>query len=166
MGSNSKHYHSFLLSFFILIFCSSSYGMDQRGRLGVGVTQQLKNDLPAISFKLQKSESFAMGGVLGISTSDEKGGYGAGLKFYRIMFDEPQLNFYSSVMGAMIKKQTTSKEESGFQFDFTLGSEFSFTGLPSLGFSFEFGVSLNKLNDFVVETVGYQFVVAAVHFYL
>ncbi len=151
---------------FLIFFCAPSWGLDQIGRLGIGVTQQLKNDLPGISFKLQKSESFAMGGILGLSTSDNNGGYGAGLKFYRNMFEEPQLNFYSAVMGALIKKKSKTTNESGFQFDLTLGSEFSFSGLHSLGFSFEFGISLNKLNDFIVETVGYQFVVAAVHFYL
>lgn len=154
------------LILFLTFFCAPTWALDQIGRLGIGVTQQLKNDLPGISFKLQKSESFALGGILGISTSDRQGGYGAGLKIYRNMFQEPQLNFYSAIMGAIIKRKTQTVDESGFQFDFTLGSEFTFAGLQSLGLSFEFGVSLNKLDDFVVETVGYQFIVAAIHFYL
>ncbi len=149
-----------------LVVSLKAQSMDQIGRLGVGMTQALKNDMPALSFKLQRSPAFAMGGLLGMSTSDDDGGYGAGLKLYRIFFDEPQLNFYGAAMGALIKEKTLTRTRSGFQFDFTLGSEFAFSGLQSLGFSFEFGLSLNKLDDFVVETVGYHFVVAAIHFYL
>lgn len=149
------------------ITASKAKAMDQIGRLGVGMTQALKTDLPALSFKLQKSPSFAMGGLVGISTDDNSGGYAAGIKLYRNFFDEPQLNFYGSFMGALVKRQTSaSTSQSGFQFDLTLGTEFSFVNLQSLGFSFEFGLSLNKLDDFVVETVGYHFIVAAVHFYL
>ena len=47
-----------------------------------------------------------------------------------------------------------------------MGSEFSFAGLSSLGFSVEFGLSLNKVDEFVVETVGDNFIVAGAHFYL
>jgi len=66
----------------------------------------------------------------------------------------------------MISEKRNNSSESGFQVDVTLGSEFSFRGLESLGFSLEFGVSLNKLSDFVVETVGNNYLVSAVHFYL
>ncbi len=160
-----------LLSYFFvglltLGIASPALGIDQIGRLGVGMTQALKTDMPALSFKLQRSPAFAMGGLVGISTDDNEGGYGAGLKLYRIFFDEPQLNFYGAAMGALVKKKTAASTQSGFQCDFTMGSEFAFSGLQSLGFSFEFGLSLNKLDDFVVETVGYHFIVAAIHFYL
>ena len=156
----------FLLILLLLTSIDQGFAIDRRGRLGVGMNDQLKVGLPALSFKLQKSKSFAIGGVIGYSTDDNGGGHGAGLKLYRVLFDEPQLNFYGSLLGAMIKKNSPGNEQSGFQVDVTLGSEFSFTGLTSLGFSFEFGVSLNKLDDFVVETVGNHFVVSSIHFYL
>ncbi|MBT5094134.1 MAG: hypothetical protein HOM21_07825, partial [Halobacteriovoraceae bacterium] len=81
-----------VLSLFLLILSSVSnlsHATDRRGRLGVGLNNQLKNDLPSISFKLQKSKSFAFGGLLGLSTDDSNGGFGAGLKVYRNLFDEP-----------------------------------------------------------------------------
>ncbi|MBT3584923.1 MAG: hypothetical protein HN509_08450 [Halobacteriovoraceae bacterium] len=158
-----------VLSLFLLILSSVSnlsHATDRRGRLGVGLNNQLKNDLPSISFKLQKSKSFAFGGLLGLSTDDSNGGFGAGLKVYRNLFDEPQLNFYTALMGALLKEKSAGVEQSGFQVDLTLGSEFHFAGLTSLGFSFEFGVSFNKLDDFVAETTGSHFVVAGIHFYL
>ena len=153
---------SFVVSFETL------HAMDRFARLGVGFANQLKNDIPSISFKIQRSKSFALGGQFAYSTDDNEGGYAAGLKFYRNLFDEPNLTFYGSVLGAVISRNQQGSKDAvnGFQFDLTLGSEFSFPGLESLGFSLEFGASFSKLNDFVVETVGNSFIVSAVHFYL
>lgn len=144
----------------------NAHAVNRMGRLGVGVSNQLSNDLSSLSFKLQKSQSFAFGGVLGLSTDDNHGGHGFGVKAYKIFYDEPQLNFYGSVLGALISKKIGGESDSGFQIDFTFGSEFHFTGLYSLGLSFEFGISLNKMDEFVIETVGDHFVSAGIHFYL
>lgn len=140
--------------------------LEKTNRLGVGMSNQLKNDIPAFSFKMQKTRSFAYGGLVGVSSSKTDGGFGVGLKLFRNIFDEPQLNFYMAGMGALLSTKMNSTSYSGFQFDLSFGSEFHFVGLNSLGFSFEFGVSANKKKDFVFETIGSQFVVAAVHFYL
>ena len=155
-----------IIGIITFILTTSSWAIDRRGRLGVGVNNQLNNNLPALSFKLQKSRSFSFGGLFGISTEDVGGGYGIGLKGYKVIFDEPQLNFYTSLMCALIKEKNGDVDQSGFQFDLTFGSEFHFAGLNSLGFSFEFGVSMNKMDTFVVETVGHHFVTAGIHFYL
>ncbi|MBI2520975.1 MAG: hypothetical protein HYV97_11175 [Bdellovibrio sp.] len=134
--------------------------------MGIGTSNQVATDLPALSFKISNDPTFAIGGLLGISTSDTGGGHAAGLKIYKIIYDEPQLQFYASGMGALLKRKAPPNNGSGFQLDFTLGSEFTFQGLESLGFSFEFGVSMNKMEEVVIETVGYHFVTAAIHFYL
>ncbi|MBF0314737.1 MAG: hypothetical protein HQK50_18420 [Oligoflexia bacterium] len=148
--------------------CNVSFAQhDLINRLGVGMSNQLMNDITSISLKMQKSEQFAAGILFGLSTSDKKGGYGAGIKLNRILFVEPQLNFYSSVLLGLINKKTATTSDTGFQCDGTLGSEFHFSGLQSLGFSFEFGVSVNKINnDFNIQTTGYHFITAAIHFYL
>lgn len=151
---------------FFATLSTPSYALEKTNRLGIGMTNQLKNDFPSLSFKVQKSRSFAIGGMGGISTSDSEGGYGAGIKLYRNIFDEPQLNFYVSGMAAVLSNKIAGKTESGFQFDLSMGSEFHLAGLNSIGFSFEFGVSANKKKDFVFETLGNNFVVAGVHFYL
>jgi hypothetical protein len=151
-----------LLSF---LLCSSTFATERIGRLGIGFTNQVKNGTPSLSFKLQKSKSFAFGGFFGIDTSDN-GGWDAGLKLYRNVFDEPFLTFYAHAMGALINKKTSAIEDkSGFQFDIGMGSEFSFQGLQSLGFSLEFGISLYKLDDFSIQTKADNFIVGSVHFY-
>ncbi len=154
------------LTIFIYATSASCYAMDRSGRLGIGFANQMANDLPSISFKLQKSQAFAFGGQIAYSNDDNGGGSAAAVKIYRNFFDEPHLLFYGSVLGGMISRNRAGESDSGFQADITLGSEFSFPGLESLGFSLEFGASFNKLDDFVLETVGNNFLVSAVHFYL
>lgn len=169
-----KFYFNFNLKGLVLLCAAlvylfsgpSSMAMDRVGRLGVGFANQMANSLPSISFKLQKSKAFAFGGQFGYSNDDNGGGMAAAIKIYRNFFDEPHLLFYGSVLGGLISQNTAGVSQSGFQADVTLGSEFSFPGLESLGFSLEFGASFNKINDFVVETVGNNFLVSAVHFYL
>jgi hypothetical protein len=155
-----------LITLLSIGFATTTLATDRRGRLGAGMSSQLQINQPSISFKLQKSKSFALGGVFGINSDEQSGGLGGGIKLYRNIFDEPQLNFYAAGLVGFISQKTSSISQSGFQVDLTLGSEFSFRGLGSLGFSFEFGLSLNKVDSFVIETVGNNFIVAGAHFYL
>lgn len=150
----------------LLTYTPSTHAFDKMNRLGLGMSNQLKNDFPALSFKTQKNRSFAFGGLLGLSTDKNNGGYGVGMKVYRNIFDEPQLNFYLAGMGALMNNKINQTSYSGFQFDLSLGSEFHFSGLNSIGFSFEFGVSASKTKDFIFQTLGNNFIVSAVHFYL
>jgi hypothetical protein len=160
-----------LIYFFLLALALPAFAADLRGRLGVGASNQLANEIPAISLKIQQSKTFALGGLIGFKSDENNTLYGAGVKFYRIIFDEPQLNFY---MAGLLAAQNYLDEEkdkvkSGYQFDGTLGTEFHFSGLESIGFSFEFGLSVRKANSTSgtsFETLGDQFLKAAVHFYL
>jgi hypothetical protein len=143
---------------------------DLRGRMGIGFSNQLANNLPAISLKIQQSKTFAIGGLVGFKSDQDNTLYGAGLKFYRIIFDEPQLNFY---LAGLLATQNyvdpdTDKTKSGYQVDGTLGTEFHFSGLESIGFSFEFGVSARNTaqGGSGFQTLGDNFLKAAVHFYL
>ncbi len=158
--------------FLVLIFALPLFAQaaDLRGRMGIGASNQLANGMPALSLKIQQSKTMAMGGVLGIKSDQNNTLYGAGLKVYRIIFDEPQLNFYMAGLAATESYLDKSdKAKQGFQFDGTLGSEFHFTGLESIGFSFEFGLSVRHASDSggtSFQTLGDQIVKAAVHFYL
>ncbi len=157
---------SLLLGICFILVPYGAQALEKNNRLGVGMTNQLKNDFPALSFKIQKTKSFAYGAMAAVSTADQNGGYGVGVKVYRNIFDEPQLNFYLSGMGAILSNKIGGTSYSGFQFDLSFGSEFHFSGLNSIGFSFEFGASANKKKDFVFETLGSHFIVAGIHFYL
>lgn len=159
-----------LLSFCALILLPAiGQGADLRGRVGLGMSNQLANEIPALSFKVQQSKSFALGGILGFKANENETLYGAGLKFYRIVFDEPQLNFYfAGLLAAENYLDQEDKIKSGFQIDGTMGTEFHFTGLESLGFSLEFGLSARNATEegTTFQTLGDNFLKAAVHFYL
>lgn len=153
--------------YLLFIFLSNNaFSYDKINRLGLGFSNQLKTNFPAVSFKIQKNRSFAYGGMAGISTSTDNGGYGAALKVYKNLFDEPQLNFYMAGLGAILGNTVNTTTYSGFQFDISFGSEFHFQGLNSIGFSLEFGVSAYKNQKFVFQTLGNNFIVSGVHFYL
>jgi hypothetical protein len=161
--------HLFLLG--ILFFTTHLYAVDLRGRMGVGVSNQLANEIPAISLKIQQSKTFAIGGLLGFRSDQDNTLYGAGVRFYRIIFDEPQLNFYMAGLFASQNylDRESDKVKSGFQIDGTMGTEFHFSGLESVGFSFEFGLSVrdvDRSSGTSFETLGDNIVKAAVHFYL
>ena len=137
------------------------------GRPGVGFSNQLKLPTPALSFKFHQSSTLSFSGLMGLSTSDANGGMGAGIKIYRHLYKEPNLYFYASILGALLRTKLNNFSKSGYQLDLTLGSEFFFQGLSSIGFSIDFGISLNKkYDDFVIETLGDNFLKAQVHFYL
>ena len=151
----------------LLFYTPGLSAKELRGRLGVGATGQLRNGISAASVKIQRSNTFAIGAVVGAKFSDSDSGYGVGVKVYRIVFDEPQLNFYVSAMAALLNNEVAGTSYGGFQLDGTFGSEFHFTGMESIGFSFEFGISANKIQEnFTLESVGDHFVTAAIHFYL
>jgi hypothetical protein len=154
----------------LVLMPSIVFSADLRGRMGVGMTNQLANGLPAISVKVQQSKTFAMGGLLGFQSDQDQTLYGAGIKLYRIIFDEPQLNFYlAGLFATETYLNDEAKVDSGFQIDGTMGTEFHFTGIESLGFSLEFGVSARKADSnggTSLETLGDSFLKAAVHFYL
>lgn len=153
-----------------LLMCTQAFSADLRGRMGIGATNQLANDIPAISLKIQQTKSFAIGGLVGFKTDNDETLYGAGIKFYRIIFDEPQLNFYLAGLFATENYlDEDEKVKSGYQIDGTFGTEFHFTGLESIGFSFEFGISARNANaddGATFQTLGDQFLKAGVHFYL
>ena len=159
-----------LFVIFAFLLSYTAFSADLRGRMGIGASNQLANEIPAISLKIQQTKTFAIGGILGFKTDEENTLYGAGVKFYRIIFDEPQLNFYmSGLLASQNYLDNEDKVKSGFQVDGTLGTEFHLTGLESIGFSFEFGLSARNTSEkegTSFQTLGDQFLKAAVHFYL
>jgi hypothetical protein len=152
---------------FLLLSAPAAWSMNKTGRMGVGLTNQLINDMPALSMKIQQNRYFALGGILGFRSGEDSTTYGAGLKVYRVIFEEELLNFYMSGTAASLSYEEDEKAKSGYQFDGTMGTEFHLERIESIGFSFEFGVSMNKgPRGRNFETLGNNFLKAAVHFYL
>lgn len=158
-----------ILICFILLNSHSIFAASQVGRLGVGMSNYLVTGMKTISLKLQRNRASALGGTFGIDSSSEGSFYALGLRYYRLIYEEPQLNFYSTFGGAMFTYNNTDLDatESGYQVDGMFGTEFSFQGMESVGFSFEFGIGMYKnQGETHIATMGYNVLQSAVHFYL
>lgn len=151
----------------IFFFAANAFALNLQNRLGIGFSNQLITGGPVLSIKLQNAYNFAIGGLLGVSSEENDTNYAAGLKLYRIIYDEPQLTFYLAGMGAFFTYEFEEETHSGHQLDASFGSEFHFQGLESIGFSFEFGLGASRFEDKNrFSTIGNSFVKSAVHFYL
>jgi hypothetical protein len=161
----------FALLSLLLITFDAHAAVNVLGRLGVGFTNQMANEVESISFKIQRSRSSALGVILGFQSRDGETSYGLGVKLYRNIYEEPNLRFYMAGMLASLSQIVTvngnPETQSGMQIDGTFGTEFHINSIESLGFSMEFGISTNTLgNDTTIETIGDGFIKAALHFYL
>lgn len=156
-----------------LFFCALSlsfnaHSMNLMGRLGMGLTNQVVTGIDALSFKLQRSRAMALGAIIGLDAGEGDTQYALGVKGYRIIYDEPQLNFYSAISAIMFTYPDDQGDiDNGHQIEGSFGTEFSFQGLESVGFSFEFGLGIINQNDTnQIKTIGHQVLTSAVHFYL
>ena len=119
-----------ILALLVLLVSSSSYAMPLEGRFGVGMANQVVTGIEAISIKLQRTRGTAIGALIGVDSNNEKSNYAIGGKVYKLIYDEPQLNFYSSLAAISFTYQDDAdKTKNGYQVDGTFGAEFSFSGL-------------------------------------
>lgn len=149
----------------IVFFLVSTSCFAKNGRFGVGITNQPEASVDSLSFKVHTSRRTAYGGVLGVSNNDS-GGHVFGLKLYRKLIQENNLNFFGALYGGYKSEGPENNTVSGFQGDLTFGTEFFFQGLEQLGFSFEMGVSINTFDEFEFKTKALNTVQGAIHFYL
>lgn len=163
---NMKH---LILGIVILLGSQNILAASQAGRLGVGMSNHIVSGIQTLSMKLQRNRAEAVGGIFGLNSSEDGSFYALGLKYYRLIYEEPQLNFYSTAAVATFtaKNDDTDETQQGYQVDALFGTEFSFQGLESVGFSFEFGLGMYNYQDkTTIGTQNYNMLRSAVHFYL
>ena len=150
---------------FILLILQLSTAQAMNGRFGLGISNQPETNLENISFKIHTSRRSAYGGVVGVSNADS-GGYVVGVKLYRKLIQEENLNFFGALFGAYRNEGPENQTIDGFQGDLTFGVEYFFQGLDHLGFSFETGVSINTFDGLEFKTKALNTIQGAIHFYL
>jgi hypothetical protein len=161
---------SFGLPFLVLLGLATMHdanARDLQGRLGLGYNAQFANQretnggVPAISAKYAVTKDIAFEGVLGLATT-KPGNSVVGLKFFKNLFFENNLNFYGMLAGALV----TANNTSGIDLQGGFGSEFFIPGLESVGISFEVGGELTNLSgSMVFRTMGATFLAAGMRFY-
>lgn len=126
---------------------SVSWGKDLTHRLGVGYKNQFVYDLPSVAVQYYPVPSTGLSAALGVDTQTDNSSFGLMVKMHRIVFTEQQMNFYMGAGLGLISSEVAQKNDSGFELNTFLGAEFFFTGLESLGFSFEAGVAVTSLSE-------------------
>ena len=157
----------FLVStlFALLFGIPESHARNLSRRLGAGFVSQIatteEGRLPAIDAKYYFTKRVAASLGVGFDTRNDRSAFGIGSKFFYNLFGEQNLLFYTGAGIAVLSRSGTKVQYSGF-----FGSEFFFTDLPSLGFSFEAGLrGDNTRGKFSIRTTGDSFLTAGIHFY-
>ena len=148
------------------LFTSQAHARDLQGRLGLGYNAQFANyretgGVPAIAGKYAFTNDLALEGIVGVATSTP-GNSVFGVKFFKNLFFETNLNFYSFVGVALVaaNNRSSSNIQGGF------GTEFFIPGLESLGLSMELGAELTGISgSTVLRTLGISFLHAGMRFY-
>lgn len=163
-------YHCFkgICGFFIILFCSfNAYSLDLLHKIGLGYQN---TNGPAISTRYYFQPTLALTLSTGFNTKQNHSLFFLEGKVHKVLFEERYLNFFTAVSLALINekinKQSVVSKNNGFKIQGSIGAEFFFVNLPSLGFSFETGLSLqSKSGSIQIETVSYAPFMAGVYFY-
>jgi len=141
---------------------------DLTGRLGLGYNAEfansnstIPNSVPAISLKYGITRDIGIEGIVGFNTGSPSNDV-VGLKMFKNIFYETNLNFYFMAGGAVV----SGNGKTGAELLTGFGTEAFIPGLESLGFSMEVGGELDNLSGtYALKTLGFSFLNAGIHFY-
>ena len=142
-----RHLAFLLMISATLVWSSKAMAVDLANRLGVGYTNQLSEDLPSITARYYPNSRTGLSLAVGVDTQDQFSKFGVLAKLYRVVFTEENMNFYVGGGAGLLSVETAGQNSSGFELMGFLGGEFFFTGLQSLGFTFEAGVGVRSDSD-------------------
>lgn len=134
----------------VLFFSAQAGAVDLANRLGLGYTNQMSEDLPSITARYYPNSMTGMSLAVGVDTKNNESKFGALAKLYRVIFTEANMNFYVGGGAGLLSVEsiplggTTVENQSGFELMGFLGGEFFFSGLESLGFTFEAGIGIRS----------------------
>ena len=149
---------------FLLLSISSTYAFENAGRFGFGATAQTYQEKPAVSIKIHFSEKMALGAFFAYEGTEEAN-YSIGARFYSAIVSEPNLIFYTVISGAMLQIYDGTTSSSGYQADINIGTELFFEEIKHIGLSFEAGIGVTNIDEFVINTNASHIFKSAVHFY-
>lgn len=142
------------------------FARDLHGSLGLGYNGQFANSsaslrVPGVSIKYGLTRDIALEAIVGVATTNPANSV-VGLKFFKNLLYETDLNFYFMLGGGIL----SAGGRSGAEFLGGFGVEFFIPGLPSLGFAVETGGEFdNMTGNFSLKTMGVSFLDAGIHFY-
>ncbi len=147
-----------------LLFSLSCHSFENSGRFGLGATSQTYQNLPAISLKIHFSEKSAMGTYFSYRGTEEAS-YNFGVRYYNSIVSEPNLIFYGVLSGGILQTYNGTTSSSGYEGSIHFGTEFFFEEIKHIGLSFEAGISMTNIDEFIFETSASHIFNSAIHFY-
>lgn len=156
----------FILIGVLLTLVSTTYAKDLTSRLGVGFSNQMIVDLPGLVAKYYPNNSLGLSAAIGVDTENNASKFGFLVKVFRVIFPEDHMNFYMGAGAGLLSLEQQGSNSSGFELSGFVGGEFFFTGLESLGFSFEAGIGVISISNGVrFRTIGHSPIQAGITFY-
>ncbi|MFN8792238.1 MAG: organic solvent tolerance protein [Bdellovibrionales bacterium] len=141
----------------ILLGASAAHAKDLANRLGVGIKNNNSFDVPAVAAVYYPNADVGLTGSLGVDTAEDNSAFAFNVGIRRILFRENQMNFYYGGQAGLVNRETPtatgSDQDSGFELNVVFGAEFFFTGLESLGFTFEAGAGLTSMDETRFRTI-------------
>ncbi len=135
-------------------------------RLGVGIKDNTADSIPSLAAIYNLNSDFAFTGGLGFDTKKDYSAFQAGVGMRHVIFHENNLHFYTGGQFAIVNTDNPADgKQSGFDVRFVLGTEFFFSSLENVGFSFEGGLGLSSLKETRVRTVADGPLKAGILFY-
>ncbi|PIU01017.1 MAG: organic solvent tolerance protein [Bdellovibrionales bacterium CG10_big_fil_rev_8_21_14_0_10_45_34] len=126
---------------------TAAFAKDMTSRLGIGYSNQLYNNVPSVKTQYYPSREIGLSAALGIDSGDTNSKFGLLVQIRRIVFEEPNMNFYMGGGGGLISQKVSTTNESGYELMATFGAEFFFSGLENLGLTFEAGFGVVSISS-------------------
>ena len=128
-------------------FLSTASSKELTNRLGVGYSNQFSTTLPGVTARYYPNPDLGVQATLGIDTETDASKFGLMVKGFKIIFTEPNMNFYLGAGAAIVSEEVSGSSNSGFELNGYIGMEFFIQGLDSLGFIAEAGIGITSIDS-------------------
>lgn len=151
--------------FLIALSSQALFGKELGNRLGIGVKNNTSEEVPSVAVVFFPNNDFAVTGGMGIDTQKNQSKFAFTGGVRKILFRENQMNFYFGGQMGIVNFENAGDKQNGFELNALFGGEFFFTGLESLGFSFEGGAGIASLKEVRFRTIADSPLRAGIIFY-
>ncbi|MFN3697254.1 MAG: organic solvent tolerance protein [Pseudobdellovibrio sp.] len=141
---------------FLAVVCLSpkTLSKEMPQRLGFGIKDNTSESIPSLALVYNLNGMTAVTGGLGVDTKKDYSKFQINGGIRHIIFHENQLHFYAGgQLGLVTLENPTDKKNTGFEANVIIGTEFFFTGLENVGFSFEGGIGLSTVAQTRIRTI-------------
>lgn len=142
-----------------------SHAKDMRHRLGIGIKNNTSFDLPALAAVYYPAAELAVTGGLGTDTKKDNSLFTLNTGVRRLLFYEDRMNFYFGGQVGLVNYEIGGDKQSGWELNAIFGTEFFFSGLDNLAFTFEGGVGVVSMKEVRFRTIADHPLKAGILFY-